>query len=369
MRRARGASHPLAVAGAAAFDFVRYASVWEDADILCRALAPRAKGGRLLSIASAGDNALALLTLDPREVVAADLNAAQLACLELRLAAFKHLPDSQLAPFLGAGVDSRRLERYALLRQALSRGAQAWWDARPAEIAAGPIHAGKFERYLKFFGQVLLPLLQPGPRRKALLLSPSPAAQAAIYARSWDHFIWRGFFRVFFSRPVMGAFGRDQAFFAQVEGLVGRRILARTRHALCAIPAATNPYLQYITTGNFPPQALPLYLRPGARALIRRRLDRLKLFHGPIQEAPGGPFDGFNLSDIFEYMSPPEHASVYAALLKRARPRARLAYWNLFIERHCPLPGRARRLQPEATRLQAADKAWFYQSFELDEKR
>ncbi len=44
---------------------IRYGSVWEDADVLCEALAPVAPGGRLLSIASAGDNVLALLTLDP----------------------------------------------------------------------------------------------------------------------------------------------------------------------------------------------------------------------------------------------------------------------------------------------------------------
>ncbi|CAN5264218.1 hypothetical protein BH23GEM4_BH23GEM4_17410 [soil metagenome] len=47
------------------WDRIRYASVWEDADVLCEALAPVAPGGRLLSVASAGDNALALLTLDP----------------------------------------------------------------------------------------------------------------------------------------------------------------------------------------------------------------------------------------------------------------------------------------------------------------
>ena len=66
----------------ASFDFIRYGSVWEDADILCAALAPTAKGGRILSIASSGDNVLAMLTLDPKEIIAADLNPSQLACLE-----------------------------------------------------------------------------------------------------------------------------------------------------------------------------------------------------------------------------------------------------------------------------------------------
>ena len=44
----------------------------------------------MLSIASAGDNCLALLA-EGAEVVAADLSAAQLACLELRCAAFRRL--------------------------------------------------------------------------------------------------------------------------------------------------------------------------------------------------------------------------------------------------------------------------------------
>src|SRR5688572_25134911 len=83
------------------FTFVRYANVWEDADVLCDALEPVGRGGRLLSIASAGDNVLALLTLDPAEVVAVDLNPAQLACLELRLAGFRCLKDAALLVFLG----------------------------------------------------------------------------------------------------------------------------------------------------------------------------------------------------------------------------------------------------------------------------
>src|SRR5881409_1542686 len=87
------AGAPAPIAARAAFDFIRYGSVWEDADILCAALEPVARQGRLVSIASAGDNVLALLTLDPAEVVAVDLSAAQLACLELRMAAFRRLDD------------------------------------------------------------------------------------------------------------------------------------------------------------------------------------------------------------------------------------------------------------------------------------
>ena len=49
------------IAARARFDRIRYAQVWEDADVLLAALAPR-PGATLVLIASAGDNALALLT-------------------------------------------------------------------------------------------------------------------------------------------------------------------------------------------------------------------------------------------------------------------------------------------------------------------
>ncbi|MBX9450241.1 MAG: BtaA family protein [Taibaiella sp.] len=48
-----------------AFDFIRYANCWEDADILLKGLHP-AKGSSILSIGSAGDNSFSLLSTQPR---------------------------------------------------------------------------------------------------------------------------------------------------------------------------------------------------------------------------------------------------------------------------------------------------------------
>src|SRR6185436_19732 len=84
----------------ARFDIIRYANSWEDADVLCAALRP-APGKRMLAIASAGDNAFALLAAGA-EVVAADLSAAQLALVELKRAAIRQLDDDALLHFLGA---------------------------------------------------------------------------------------------------------------------------------------------------------------------------------------------------------------------------------------------------------------------------
>jgi S-adenosylmethionine-diacylglycerol 3-amino-3-carboxypropyl transferase len=353
----------------ASFAFIRYASVWEDAEILCEALAPVAGGGRLLSIASAGDNALALLTLDPAEVVAVDLSAAQLACLELRMAAFRCLDDPDLLAFLGVAASASRLETYRRLRSDLTASARDFWDGHSEAIAGGVIHGGKFERYLHAFRCFILPLVHLERTIGQIRKPRSLAEQVEFYDQRWDNWRWRGLFRVFFSRAVMGRMGRDPAFFAHVEGSVGTRILARTRHALTALPTHSNPYLAYIMTGTYPPEARPRYLCPAHTGTIRDRLDRLRLVQGSLPSAGEGRFDGFNLSDIFEYMSPAEHERCYGALLDRANPGARLVYWNMLAPRCCPAAetGRVSPLAELATRLHARDRAWFYQAFHVDE--
>ena len=363
------------IEGRAAFDFIRYASVWEDADVLCEALAPVARGGRLLSIASAGDNVLALLTLDPAAVVAVDLSAAQLACVALRIAAFRRLEHPALLEFLGvtggseARIASGRAATYQQLRTDLPAEAAAFWDSRTDAIATGVIHAGKFESYFRSFRSYVLPLIHSRAMVDELR-EPRPAAEReCFYERRWNTWRWRLLFRVFFSRAVMGRLGRDPEFFAQVEGAVADRILARTRYAFTALPVESNPYLAYTMTGNFRAGALPRYLRPEHRDTIRARLDRVRLERAPA-EAVAGPFAGFNLSDIFEYMSPAEHERCYAALLDHAAPGARLVYWNMLAPRARPEreAARARPLDALARELHAKDQAWFYQRLHVDEK-
>ncbi|MQA89417.1 MAG: hypothetical protein GEU90_04170 [Gemmatimonas sp.] len=83
-----------------------------------------------------------------------------------------------------------------------------------------------------------------------------------------------------------------------------------------------EPYLVSIMTSGFTPEALPLYLCPISTARIRENLARLSRHHVGVDSVQG-EFDGFNLSDIIEYMAPAKHARIYGKLLERARPEAR----------------------------------------------
>ncbi len=352
------------------FDIIRYANCWEDADVLCEALQP-APGMRVLSIASAGDNSLALLA-HGCEVVAADLSAAQLACVELRTAAFAQLDHAETLSFLGVAHSSQRLSTYRQLAHRLSPRARRYWDDHPEVITSGVIHAGKFEGYFRKFRRLVLPLVHGRRKVRELLREKSADARQDFYDQQWNTRRWRLLFRLFFSRRVMGRLGRDPEFFRYVEGSVANRILRRTEYALTTLPTHANPYLQYILNGNFGP-ALPRYLRRESFDAIRTGLERLTLFEGSIEDAAVSfgeqGFDGFNLSDVFEYLDEPTCNSMFEKLLATANPGARLAYWNMLVRRHCPdtLANRIRSLVDVADEQFAKDRAFFYSRFVVEE--
>ncbi len=340
------------------------------AAILCEALAPSAKGGRVLSISSSGDNVLALLTLDPQEIVAIDLSGPQLACLEIRIAAFKELDHEGVCRFLGILSCSNRIQVYKdRIKKHLNESAQKYWEENLEALSDGVIHAGKFERYLKAFGKWVLPLIHKEETIDSLLSQKSKEERIGFYDNRWNHFRWRLIFKIFFSRKVMGYAGRDPSFFDQVQGSVAERILERTRHALTELETEKNPFLHYILKGNFSPGDLPLYLRPEHFEAVRSRISRVQLFQCGA-DLVEGKFDAFNLSDIFEYMDKAKFEACYNKILASANPGARLAYWNMLVDRSCPesCKDRVAELKETAASLHAKDKAWFYQKFVLEER-
>ena len=354
------------------FNFVRYANCWEDADILVDAL-QAGPGKRILSIASAGDNSLALLATGA-EVVAVDFNFAQLACVEMRCAAFRTLDHNTTLEFLGIDESNERLRIYGHLRNDLSARARHFWDAREREISKGIIHFGKLEKYFQTFRKHILPLIQSRTNIQRLAEPKSAADRLTFWNEHWNNRRWRTLIRVFFSRFVMGRLGRDPEFFRYVDGSIADQIQQRTQYALTVLPTDSNPYLRYIATGNYSsPLALPRYLRPENFDMIREGLDRLTLFEGPIGQAAethaGAGWDAFNLSDIFEYVSESSASKLYGSLLRHANPNARLAYWNAFVPRRCPKEFRnhVRPLDDLSESCFARDQAFFYNHFQVDE--
>jgi S-adenosylmethionine-diacylglycerol 3-amino-3-carboxypropyl transferase len=358
------------IAGRARFDIIRYAQVWEDADVLLQALRAPA-GATLASITSAGDNVLALLTADPARVVALDVSAAQVACLRLRIAAYRQLDHVALLELMGSRPSTRRAELLARCAAGLPPADQRFWhERRDAVVRHGLGGIGKFERYFRIFRRVLLPLVQSRSTIAALLAPCERDARAKLY-KIWNGWRWRLLLRAFFSRAVMGRLGRDPAFFDFAEGSITAHLAQKIRHALVEQAPAENPYLHWILKGTHN-AALPLALRPEHFDTIRARLDRVEIRTEPLERfaATAPAIDGWNLSDVFEYMSPAAHAEAYRGLLEATRTGGRLIYWNMMVPRRAPadLAPRVRCHEAEARQLTAADKAFFYSALVIEER-
>lgn len=357
------------IEGRARFDRIRYAQVWEDADVLVAALKVR-PGDTVVSIASAGDNAIALLTQGAERVIAADLNPTQLACVRLRIAAYRTLSHGELLELMGSRPSARRGELLDRTARGLSDEDQAFWAARRDGVEHyGVGGVGKFEDYFRLFRTRLLPLVH-GRETVAGLLEPRDAAgRAAFYERRWNSLRWRMLLKTFFSKPVMGRLGRDPAFFDHVQGSAGEQVARNTRQALVEQDPSRNPYLHWILTGTHG-EALPLALRVEHFDVIRDNIDRLEVRLSTIEALAeqGVRADAFNLSDIFEYMSPPAHEAAYRTVLDCARPGARIAYWNMMAPRRAPasLAGRVTPDPQLEASLKPVDKAFFYRDFVVE---
>ena len=169
----------------------------------------------------------------------------------------------------------------------------------------------------------------------------------------------------------MGKMGRDPEFFRYVETPVSTRILTRAKYALSELPTHNNPYLAYILTGNFT-TSIPHYLQPDNFKKIKGSLDNLILFEGTIQDAASQfgdkGFDGFNLSDIFEYLDVPTCKIIFEKLLDKSRGKARFAYWNMLAPRILSQHfDEVKYLEDFSWKLFAMDKAFFYSNFIVEE--
>jgi len=358
-------------AGRADFSAVRYAQVWEDADVLLAGLDVQ-PGDTCVSIASAGDNVLALLTKQPSRVIALDFSPAQLACLALRVAAYRELTHPELLELIGSRPSTRRSRLYARCRRALTDDARTFWDGRLDAIECGIGGVGKLERYFALFRDRVLPIVHRRATVRSLLRTRSTDARRLFYDRQWDTWRWRLLFRVFFSRTVMGRLGRDPEFFRYVDEDVAASILEQTRHALRELDPSDNPYAHWILTGTHG-DALPCALRAEHFDTIRAGLDRLEWHCLSVEEfldrADAGVFDRFNLSDLFEYVSIDHYHRMLEAILRCSRPGARLAYWNMLAPRRRPehLAPRLRPLEDLAETLHRSDRAFFYSAFRVEQ--
>jgi len=356
------------------FEQLLFAQCWED-PLLDRVALQIQPGDVVLSVTSGGCNTLSLAALNPRRMIAVDLNATQNYLLELKIAGILHLDYAGYLRLLGVCDSGLRWDLYQAVRDELSPLARAYWDTQRPAIESGVLRAGRYERYLGAFRR-LLQVIQ-GPRTVTRLFDcESLEEQRRFYEEKWDTWAWRSFFRMFFSRSVLGLGGLDPDFFTYVNGVrsFGEHFRKLARHALVDLPIRDNYFIAQICLGRYlDEQAVPPYLRAENFETLRNAVGRIEILTGELgdilRRLPSSSVDQFNFSNIFEWVPQRTFEEILRETHRVARPAARLCYRNLLVRRGHPesLDDKFTPHQELAAQLLKQDRSFVYSHFEVAE--
>lgn len=347
---------------------IKYSNVWEDADLLARYLSVD-QGDVVMSIASGGDNSLHLLGFDPGQMICVDMNEEQIFLTQLKEEAIRQLDQHSFLSFVGitAGTPDFRIETYQRIRPNLPSIAQAYFEHNPDIIRKGITDCGKFEKYFRLFSNRILPLIHSRKTVNGLFDEKTEEEQKNYYKSAWNTWRWRLFFKFFFSRFIMGSFGREPEKLKQVEQHVGSYIFDKAEQHLSSVSCQHNYILRYALTGAFLPE-LPPYLVEENYNRIQSWLQKKKIsYHlGTIEDAlkvyPQA--NRFNLSNIFEYMPQDLFEKQVSLLIEHSAGNARFCYWNLMVPRTMEY-----RPELESVPIMHSDKGFFYNRFYCFQKQ
>ena len=314
-------------------DRLFFAQVREDPRAEIAALAPSA-GETMAVVSSGGCTALSLLAAGAGRVVAVDLNRTQNHLVELKAAACR-LGARDAIAFLGAGSSTTRAATYAALRESLSPSACCHWDARQRQVAAGVLGAGVSERFIGAVVTALTLAVHPRSRIDRLLGCRTVAEQRVLFAREWDTRRWRALFTLLCNRLVLRNTYPSQ-FFAHVENpSFALHFRGLAERAITELPVSSNYFLHQMLAGRYPvdePDGVPPYLSDRGAAVVASARERLALVDGSMTAylgaRPAGSVNAFALSNICEWMTPPDVDALLRQVLRTAAPGARLVYRN-----------------------------------------
>ena len=161
---------------------ILYSLVWEDTDVVKEI--PK-DGDRIILIGSAGCLALSTLAHHNVDLKIVDINEEQLKLIRLKINAYKYLNYNDCMFFLGVftapNKNDGRLELFNQISNYLPTKDVQYWKNKLSDISNGIIHSGKFEKYLRLFGQYLLPFVVRKKTIKHFLDSNELLDQENIY--------------------------------------------------------------------------------------------------------------------------------------------------------------------------------------------
>ncbi|MFI5306330.1 MAG: DUF3419 family protein [Polyangiales bacterium] len=334
-------------------DWILFSACNEDTNSELRAFGGLA-GKRVFCVTASGGRVLSLLVERPKSITAVDLNPAQSALLELKIAAMRELDHDGYLRFLGIRDDAQRLQTYARVRKRLSPAAQDLFDSAKTAVERGILFQGNLERYLRR-AAIVMRLARPlGLHR--LLDATDLDAQRAFMDRL-ETPLYRAVTQTLARRSILMRFSGDPGFFRYLppELPLHLRIYDRIHGYMRQNLLRENALLQLVFFGRYVWEpALPIYLHADSFAAVKAALAdvSVKIVTATVEDAlrEAGPaaFDAFSLSDISSYLDDDAHRRLFEHVIEAAAPGARVC--SRSVLHHRPLPPEiARRLRRDTT--------------------
>lgn len=314
-----------------------YNQVWEDPLVDLEALALNAEH-RIVTIASAGCNALAYLTADVKRVDAVDINAAHRALFTLKRTALERLPDRDaMFCMFGAGQSPDNVRAYdTLLAPHLPPAARAYWSGRGAtgQRRIGMFRTGFYHHGLlhRFIGLTHRLAKMSGCDPTRLVQAASLEEQARLFASDVAPVFRTRFARAFArSHLSLFALGIPPAQYDRLEegaeNNLSALLIRRIEHLACDFPIADNPFAWQVFArryGASDSKAIPLYLEAPVYDAIQPRAGRVHLHATPLTDylkaQPDASVHRFVLLDAQDWMGPQDVAALWREIGRTAHP-------------------------------------------------
>jgi S-adenosylmethionine-diacylglycerol 3-amino-3-carboxypropyl transferase len=372
-----------------------YTQVWEDAELDLRALNLE-PGANIVTVASAGCNAIAYLSSSPAAVHAVDVNEAQLAVLDIKRQAIKHLVDHQsILAFLGKANSRDNRKRYQRhIRQHLSESAKHYWDSRT--ITGKPRYQifcdeayqhgllgnaiGVAHWLVKCLGGDLDKFAQANTQAEQI------RAFNRYIAPVFDHPVFKFFINQPYSLYGLGIPLSQYAKLkkeAHIKGKAGvhKLIKDRVRQLACHYGLNENCFAQQAFKRQYDSQSesgLPMYLQQQHYAKIRRNIDHIYPHHSTLTDflrtQPKAAIHAFVLHDTQDWMDQRQMLLLWEQITRTAAPGAKVIFRTAGIqsplEDNLPksIQAKWKTDQEQNQRYHATDKSAIYGGFHLYQK-
>ncbi|MBT3243062.1 MAG: DUF3419 family protein [Bacteroidetes bacterium] len=286
----------------------------------------------VLCLASGGEVPLDLISgIKDIHIDAVDTDQNQLFLAQLKHKAAIHLDPNEAALLLGYSKGSEAIRRTLLshLKFHLSEAEKDFWKHNIDLFNLGPIHAGRFETYIRKYNKIVSSLL--GKKHLIALMGMNDRAEQEDY---FDHYfrvrLLKFIFRIAFHPRIYKSRGVVE------EGLqhsktsnMAEFFYSRFRNFCVANPAAKNGYYQFTFFNEMIlPEAFPDFLQVKNLNILRAQTQNLNFFKTDImdhlKQVEDNYYSKIALSNLSDWMSCDEITSLLDIILKKVKPGARI---------------------------------------------